>query len=63
MLAIEFVGHIVSDVDIAFSNHGADHVVPFIHSSAKPISVFLRWGLMFSQKGVPLKVSGWFLSG
>ena len=63
MLAVEFVGHVIPDVDIAFPDHGPDHIVTFIHASSKPISVFLFWSLMFTQESVALEVSGWLLSG
>ena len=62
MLAVEFVGHVIPDIDIAFPDHGPDHIVSFVHASSKSIAVFLFWSLMFTQEGVTLEVSGWLLS-
>ena len=35
MLSVEFVGHIVANVDIAFADHAAHHVVTLVHSSSR----------------------------
>ena len=63
MLAVEFVGHVIPDIDIALSNYRPDHIVSFVHASTKPIAVFLFWSLMFTKESVALEVSGWLLSG
>ena len=62
MLAIKLVGHVVANVDIAFPDNGPNHVIAFVHSSAKTVAVFLRWGPVFSQESVSLEVNRRFLS-
>jgi hypothetical protein len=63
MLAVELMGHVIPDIDIAFPDHGPDHIVSFVHASSKPIAVFLFRSLVFSKESVALEVSGWLLSG
>ena len=62
MLTIEFVGHVVANVDIAFADHAAHHVVTLVHSSSETVSVFLGGSFVLAHEGVALHMGGWFLA-
>ena len=58
MLAVDFVRHVVADVNVTLVANSADHVVTLIHAAAKAVDVRLRGCGVFAHEGKTLHVRG-----
>ena len=58
MLAIDAMGHVVSDIDVATVGEGPHEVVALVHSAPKTKVVAALGGSMFAKEGSALHVSG-----
>ena len=63
VLAVNFMRHVIADVDVALVAHHTHHVVPFIHTTAEAVVERLLGRGVFAHEGIALHVLGRFLAG
>ena len=63
VLAVNFMRHVIADVDVAFVAHHAHHVVPLIHATAKAVVKGLLGRGVFAHERMALHVLGRLLAG
>ncbi len=54
VLAVDFVRHVVANIDVTTVGQAADQVVAFVHPVAKPVDVGLCGRLVLAQERMPL---------
>ena len=58
ILPVNFVRHVVANVDVALITHHAHHVIALIHAPTESVDVRLLWRSIFSHERITLQMFG-----
>ena len=54
ILPVNFVRHVVADIDVALITHHTHHVIALVHAAAKAVDVGLLRRGVFAHEGITL---------